>query len=60
VTAIPFESSFTKEVEAFFNGECLLWWLEAVALMKIIGGSVVTLSSLANWFLVHNSSSFFA
>jgi hypothetical protein len=60
VIAIPFKSSLAKEVEAFFNGEHLLWWLEAVALMKIIGGLVLTLSSLANWFLVHSSSSFFA
>jgi hypothetical protein len=60
VTAIPFESLFAKEVEAFFDGEHLLWWLEAVALMKIIGGLVVTLSSLANWFSVCSSGSFFA
>ncbi|KAG2340254.1 WD40 repeat-like protein [Suillus weaverae] len=53
VAAMPFKSSLAKEVEAFFDGEHLLWWLEALALMKSLGGSVATLSSIANWFLGH-------
>jgi hypothetical protein len=59
VAGFSFESSLVKEVEAFFNGERLLWWLEALALMKSLGDSVVTLSSIANWFSVRSSSSFF-
>jgi hypothetical protein len=59
VAGFSFKSSLAKEVEAFFNGECLLWWLEALALMKNLGGSVVTLSSITNWFSVHSSSLFF-
>jgi hypothetical protein len=58
--AMSFEPSLTKEVEAFFKGEHLLWWLEAVALMRSMGGLVVTLSSISNWVSVHCSSSFFA
>ncbi|KIK31640.1 hypothetical protein CY34DRAFT_102996, partial [Suillus luteus UH-Slu-Lm8-n1] len=46
--ATSFEASLAKEVEAFFDGERLLW-LEALALMKGIGSSSDTLSSLANW-----------
>jgi hypothetical protein len=60
VTSMSFEPLLTKEVEAFFEGEHLLWWLEAVALMRSMGGSVVTLSSIANWVSVCCSSSFFA
>jgi hypothetical protein len=57
--ATSFEASLAKEVEAFFNGERLLWWLEALALMKGLGGSIDTLSSLANWVTVCGFSSFF-
>ncbi|KAG2343330.1 WD40 repeat-like protein [Suillus weaverae] len=53
VAAISFESSLANEVEAFFNGERLLWWLEALALMKNLGGSVATLSCIADWFSGH-------
>jgi WD40 repeat protein len=53
VAGFSFESSLVKEVEAFFNGERLLWWLEALALMKSLGDSVATLSSIANWFSGH-------
>ncbi|KAG2747110.1 WD40 repeat-like protein [Suillus brevipes Sb2] len=48
-----FESSLAKEVEAFFDGERLLWWLEALALMKCLSGSVVTHLSITDWFLGH-------
>jgi hypothetical protein len=60
MTALSFESSLAKEVKAFFNGECLLWWLEALAPMKNFSGLVVTLSSITDWFLVHSSNSFFS
>ncbi|KAG2337953.1 WD40 repeat-like protein [Suillus weaverae] len=53
VSSTTFESSLAKEVEAFFDGERLLWWLEALALMKSLGGSAVTLSSIADWFSGH-------
>ncbi|KAG2343052.1 WD40 repeat-like protein [Suillus weaverae] len=56
VSSTTFESSLAKEVEAFFNGERLLWWLEALALMKSLGGSVVTLSSITDWFSGHAES----
>jgi hypothetical protein len=52
-----FESSLAKEVEAFFDGERLLWWLEALALMKCLSGSVVTLLSITDWFSVRSSNS---
>ncbi|KAG2350128.1 WD40 repeat-like protein [Suillus weaverae] len=53
VKAMSFESSLAKEVEAFFDGERLLWWLEALALMKSLGGSVMTLSYIVDWFSGH-------
>jgi hypothetical protein len=31
VMAMLFKPSLAKEVESFFDGECLVWWLEAVA-----------------------------
>jgi hypothetical protein len=59
VKSTSFESSLAKEIEAFFDGERLLWWLEALTLMKGIGGSVVTLLSTIDWFSVRSSISFF-
>jgi hypothetical protein len=59
VSSTSFELSLAKEVEAFFDGERLLWWLEALALMKGIGGSVVTLLSITDWFSVRSSISCF-
>jgi len=53
VGSTSFESPLAKEVEAFFDGERLLWWLEALALMRSLGGSAVTLSCVADWFLGH-------
>jgi hypothetical protein len=58
VGSTSFESSLAKEVEAFLDGERLLWWLEALALMKSLGGSVGTLLSIAKWFSVRSSRSF--
>jgi hypothetical protein len=56
--ATSFEASLAKEVEACFDGERLLWWLEALALMKGLSGLSDTLSSLANWVTVCGFSSF--
>ncbi|KAG1800887.1 uncharacterized protein HD556DRAFT_967441 [Suillus plorans] len=53
VGSTSFESPLAKEVEAFFDGERLLWWLEALALMRSLSGSAVTLSCIANWFSSH-------
>ncbi|KIK41433.1 hypothetical protein CY34DRAFT_13061 [Suillus luteus UH-Slu-Lm8-n1] len=53
VSSMSFKSSLAKEVEAFFDGERLLWWLEALTLIKGIGGSVVTLLSVTDWFSGH-------
>jgi hypothetical protein len=58
VNSTSFESSLAKEVEAFFDGERLLWWLEALALMKSLSSSAVTLLSITKWFSVRSSSSF--
>ncbi|KAG2340093.1 WD40 repeat-like protein [Suillus weaverae] len=47
--ATSFEASLAREVEAFLDAERLLWWLEALALMKCVSGSSDTLSSMSNW-----------
>ena len=51
----PFEPSLAEEIEAFFDGEHLLFWFEALALMKQLGGSVESLSSIADWSMVRTS-----
>ncbi|KAG1772206.1 hypothetical protein EV702DRAFT_1246600 [Suillus placidus] len=50
IGATSFESSLAKEVEAFFDGERLLWWLEALALMKGLSRPAQSLPSIADWF----------
>jgi len=56
VRATSFEPLVAEEVEAFFNGERLLFWLEALALMKGLGSSARSLSSTADWLKVCGSS----
>jgi hypothetical protein len=46
------------EVEAFFDGERLLFWLEALALMRDLSGAVRSLSAIADWVKVRVSSPF--
>ncbi|OAX39070.1 WD40 repeat-like protein [Rhizopogon vinicolor AM-OR11-026] len=52
VRATPFNPALAEEIVAFFDGERLLFWLEALALMKCIGGSIASLSSVADWLMV--------
>jgi len=59
MTALSFKSLLTKEVETFFDGERLLWWLEALALMKSLSDSIITFSSTKYWFSVCGLSSIF-
>jgi len=56
VGATPFQSLLAGEISAFLDAERLLFWLEALALMKGLGGSVGTLTSIASWFTVRSSS----
>jgi hypothetical protein len=58
VRATPPESLLDKDVGDFFDGERLLFWLEALSLMKDLSSSVATLSSIADWLTVRGSSSF--
>jgi hypothetical protein len=57
VRATSFEPSLAQEVEAFFDGERLLFWLETLALMKCLDDSVESLSSIADWLTVRVFSS---
>jgi hypothetical protein len=57
VAATSFEPLLAKEVEIFFDGERLLFWLEALALVKGLSGSVGSLSSISDWFTVRGSTS---
>jgi hypothetical protein len=54
VSATSVEPSLVKEVEAFFDGEHLLFWLEAVTLLGGLSGSVGTLSCIAVWLTVRS------
>jgi len=56
VGATPFQSVLAEEIRAFLDAERLLFWLEALALMKGLSGSVGTLTSIASWFTVRSSS----
>jgi hypothetical protein len=56
VRAAPLRK-LVEEVEAFFDTERLLFWMEALALMKGLGGAAATLSSVALWLTVRSSSS---
>ncbi|OAX35139.1 WD40 repeat-like protein [Rhizopogon vinicolor AM-OR11-026] len=54
VRAASFEPSLAGEVGAFFDGERLLFWLEALALMKNFSGSLGTLSPIVDWLTGHS------
>ena len=56
--AISFDPLLIKEVKAFLNEERLLFWLEALALMKDLNSSIGTLSSVAVWLKVCGLNSF--
>jgi len=56
VGATPFQSLLAEEIRALLNAERLLFWLEALALMKGLSGSVGTLTSVASWFTVRSRS----
>lgn len=49
VQATSFEPALAEEIKAFFSGERLLFWLEALALMKGLDGPAASLSSISNW-----------
>ncbi|OAX33785.1 WD40 repeat-like protein [Rhizopogon vinicolor AM-OR11-026] len=53
VRATFFNSSLAEEITSFFDKECLLFWLEALALMKDLSSSMRTLSSVADWLTGH-------
>jgi hypothetical protein len=56
VQAAPFGRKLVEEVEAFFDTERLLFWMEALALLNGLSGSVAALSSVALWLTVRSSS----
>ncbi|OJA17236.1 hypothetical protein AZE42_00167 [Rhizopogon vesiculosus] len=53
VQAATFELSLANEISAFFNGERLLFWLEALAVMKDLSSSVGSLECIADWLTGH-------
>ena len=53
-----FDASLAKEVKAFLDDERLLYWLEALSLLKGVGGSLVTLSSITDWVQVRGLATF--
>ncbi|KAJ8597149.1 hypothetical protein M405DRAFT_780480 [Rhizopogon salebrosus TDB-379] len=54
--ATPIEPLLAKEVKAFFDGDHLLFWIEALSLLKSVGSAVQTLSSVADWCQVRDCS----
>ena len=58
VRTIDFDPSLAKEVKAFLHDERLLLWLEALSLLKGVGGSLVTRSYIADWVQVRGLTTF--
>ena len=58
VHAMSFEPLLAKEVEAFLHAERLLFWMEALSLLKALGSSVQSLLSIIDWCRVCGLSSF--
>jgi len=54
VRSTSFDSSLAKEVDAFFDGERLLFWLEALSLTDNLGSSVGALSYISDWLMVRS------
>jgi len=52
ISAMSVEQPLVEEVKEFFDDERLLFWLEVVSLLKVVGGAVATLSCIANWLTV--------
>jgi WD40 repeat protein len=50
VKATPFEPLLAKEIEAFFDEERFLFWLEALTLVKALYSTARFLPSVADWF----------
>jgi len=57
VRSTSFDSSLAKEVDAFFDEERLLFWLEALSLMENLGSSVGALSYISHWVMVRSLTS---
>lgn len=60
VKATSFEPLLAREIEAFFDGERFLFWLEALTLVRALNSTARSLSSVADWFMdnaeyIHNS-----
>ncbi|OJA12453.1 hypothetical protein AZE42_08053, partial [Rhizopogon vesiculosus] len=55
VRATSFETSLAKEVEAFFEGQRPVFWLEALAQNGCLNVSVESLSSIADWYTIVGS-----
>jgi len=55
VGTLSVEPPLVEEVRMFFDDERLLFWLEVVSLLKFVGGSVATLSGIADWLTVGRS-----
>ncbi|KAG2066622.1 hypothetical protein BDR04DRAFT_1160067 [Suillus decipiens] len=59
VKATSFEPSLANEIEAFFDGERFLFWLEALTLVNALSSTARSLPSVADWFTVRNCTSCF-
>ena len=58
-SATSIELPLAEKVRAFFDGERLLFWVEAVALLKVLSSSVATLQCIAKWLSVCCWTSYF-
>jgi len=48
----PFNSALADEVQAFFNHKILLFWFEALSLLKVMNSCAGSLSSVIQWVMV--------
>ena len=52
VRQAPFNSALVVEVRALFNNERLLFWFEALSLLKLVNTCAGSLSSIIQWVMV--------
>jgi len=57
VRAAPFDSLLAKEVEAFFDEERLLFWIEVLGLTRSVGSAARSLIPIQDWCTVRVSKS---
>jgi hypothetical protein len=49
---MDFDTEVAESIRSFFDSERLLFWLEALGLLKAVSGAVVALPRITQWLEV--------